>query len=261
MKKLNEVVTTPTAFIFSALQSFDVPWKNKNINQYLDFDYLSNHSGQKIIAPITAMLMSTETGKIESDALSMLANIVFAKYGMRWSKLYSTMQFEYNPIENYNMVETMDDDETVTEYNSTLERTDDLTHEFTYGKTETTTDEQEITTTDDTTNENQIMGFNSDDYVGKEKNIIDGSVTETHSGDITRVNSGTDSENNTGTQTSAHTGNDTQTRNYELRRSGNIGVTTSQQMIEQERKLWEWDFFNQIIYPDLDKVLTIFAYE
>ena len=52
----------------------------------------------------------------------------------------------------------------------------------------------------------------------------------------------------------------TQTR--ELTRSGNIGVTTSQQMIASERELWQWNYFN-VVFHDIDSVLClpIYSYE
>ena len=44
-----------------------------------------------------------------------------------------------------------------------------------------------------------------------------------------------------------------------LTRSGNIGVTTSQQMIQSERDLWQWNFFESV-FTDLDYVLTLQIY-
>lgn len=45
-----------------------------------------------------------------------------------------------------------------------------------------------------------------------------------------------------------------------LTRSGNIGVTTSQQMIQAERDLWVWNFFYQVVFKDVDRSLTISTY-
>ena len=53
---------------------------------------------------------------------------------------------------------------------------------------------------------------------------------------------------------------DKTTYNSTLKRSGNIGVTTSQQMIESERELWLWNFFRDIVFPDVAKALTISLY-
>ena len=45
----------------------------------------------------------------------------------------------------------------------------------------------------------------------------------------------------------------------EVNRSGNIGVTTSQQMLESEIKLREWNFFKQMM-KDVDSVLCLQLY-
>ena len=45
-----------------------------------------------------------------------------------------------------------------------------------------------------------------------------------------------------------------------LTRSGNVGVTTSAEMIEENIKLWIWKFFDSV-FKDIDRVLTIGVYE
>ena len=90
-----------------------------------------------------------------------------------------------------------------------------------------------------------MWGFNSTDSVNSDKQIgdtrrnIDGSVNATHK--------------NTDTETKDITSDRT------LKRSGNIGVTTSQQMIESERKLWLWNFFESV-FSDIDKILVLKIY-
>lgn len=44
-----------------------------------------------------------------------------------------------------------------------------------------------------------------------------------------------------------------------LTRKGNIGVTTSQQMLQSERALWIWSFFSQV-FQDIDQVITLPIY-
>ena len=45
-----------------------------------------------------------------------------------------------------------------------------------------------------------------------------------------------------------------------LERHGNIGVTTSQQMLQSEHELWLWNFFFDVVFPDLDKILCLYVY-
>lgn len=72
--------------------------------------------------------------------------------------------------------------------------------------------------------------------------------------------SGGETETTSGQQTVTDTGQDTKTRNYLLTRAGNIGVTTSQQMLQSERDLWRWSYFLDVVFPDLDRILTLRTY-
>lgn len=85
-----------------------------------------------------------------------------------------------------------------------------------------------------------------------------GTDTMTHTGTDTMSYNTTDAD--TGTQTHLESGTNTDTRNYMLTRSGNIGVTTSQQMIQSERDLWMWNYFTDVVFPDVAKVLTLRIY-
>ena len=358
--------------IFTALNSREVPWANVFPALSLDLDYYGNFSGNKIISGLVENILPSD-GVLTAEEIIILCDVIMGLYSLKWGKLWETMQLDYNPIENYSMVEQMINDATVKDYGKTstrtdnltsertdnlsrqrtdnlthertdnlekertdnlsTQRTDNLTHErtdnlekertdnlsaqrtdnLTHGKTGTETETPNTTTQDD----NSVFGFNSDNAVPSDSRSIrntgtnqktyntqetdtgtqtqlntgtqtetnKGTQTETDTGTQTQLNTGTQTETNTGTQTETDTGTqtetdtgtqtnretgtqsfvdggrDTETRNYRLTRSGNIGVTTSQQMIEAERELWRmWNFFRGIVYPDIDRVLTIEIY-
>ncbi len=284
----------------------------------MDIEYFGNISGGKIVSPIIDRIVTGD--EISATEIQKLSNIIISMYYERWQKLLATMSLEYNPIQNYDMVEQMTNDETVHEYGKTVQRTDNLTHAKTGTETETDnlqeqrtdnlqeqrTDnlskavDRSVTETHNTTEtetpnltnntNNKIFGFNSDVGADSDSQIMTstGTTTNAKTGtvgtetDETETNTGTQTTNNTGTQANTKTGTvqmshnvtdkdtgtqntetggtDTDTRNYTLRRSGNIGVTTSQQMIQAERDLWLWDFFHTVVFPDVDKVLTIPIY-
>lgn len=259
-KRINEVFPDwlTGGGIFSALQELDVPWKDENIADSLDLIYHGQHSGGKLISPLIQRVMNGDV--LTSTEINTLATAIFKIRGNSWARLYNTLGYEYNPIENYSMTETMTDDETVIEYGKTHTRTDNLSHTKTGTETDTpnTTDTETPNTTN--TTEDNVFGFNSSEAVPTGGNTVSatGTNTITHTGTDTTTYNTTDSD--TGTQTEADTGNDTHTRNYTLTRSGNIGVTTSQQMIESERSLWLWNFFIDVVYPDVDKYLTLAIY-
>ena len=101
------------------------------------------------------------------------------------------------------------------------------------------------------------------------------SYTETGTDTTDRTNTDTynRSYTETGTDTTDRTNTDTYNRSYtetgtdttsgkssrKLTRTGNIGTNTFQNLINQERDLWKWNFYEQV-FRDVDSVLTIPIY-
>lgn len=216
--------------IFTYLNGFDVPWKNDDIETELDLEYHGNISGEKIISPLVRRVCYGN--ELTAEEKTILARTIYAIHHTNWAKQWETMLFEYDPIENYSMTERMTNDEKVTEYGRTSTRTDDLTD----------TNTPDLTSSVD----NSTHGFNSSDAVPTDES--------------TQHATGTNTNTHTGTQEYEDGGADTETRNYELTRTGNIGTMTSQQMISSERDLWVWNFFERVVFPDVDRVLTIPIY-
>lgn len=274
--------------IFTILNTMGVPWADLNITQELYIDYMCNISGEKIISNLLEKVVDGDT--ITQGELTVIMRLVYSMYGDKWNRLWNALQLEYNPVYNYNMVENMTDDTTEYNHGKTTTRTNDTSYTKEGTDTETTTDYTEETTNDlahtktgtettdpgsSKTENNSVYGFNSADAVpvaGKETTFT-GEDTTTY--DLTDADTGTSTkvvngavtteydteEKNTGTITDVDSGTDTQTRNYELTRVGNIGVTTTQQMLESEISLRQLhDYFRSIVYPDLDRVLTIEIY-
>lgn len=144
---------------------------------------------------------------------------------------------------------------------------------------EETLDTQNQRTLDTTeTTEKTVSAFDSSTYQPSEKVVTenDGTDTMNNTGTDTFTHTGTDTMNNTGTDTTTHTGTDTTTHtgtdtmNYSGtvkdeygegtsadetensktvhagRLHGNIGVTTSQQMLESELQIAEWNLYEHI---------------
>lgn len=260
--------------LFSRLNRLSVPWAADVPSQSLDIEYFLNRSGEKYCSPMVSKLCDGET--LTTGNIDIICNVLVSLYGVNWTKQYATLSAEYNPIENYNMTENMTNDITEIEHghvvtrvldttdertpNVTEERTDDLTH----GKTGTETTTPDLTTTTD----NGITGFNSatDVHTGETQttntgtNEIEYNTADTDSGTVTTTTTGTDTTTQSGSITDTNTGTDTHTHNYELTRSGNIGVTTTQQMLKSEQELWQWNYFNNVVFPDIDRVLTLMIY-
>lgn len=216
--------------------------------------------------------------------LKNLLGVWSAKQIDIWNRLYATTQYEYNPIENYNRYETGSEDGTGrTTHSGTDTTTDTTTHGGTDRRTETITHggsetenttssiEQggQDTTTGTDTKGHWIAGFNStpvgeSDGLVKQTRDQDDATTETEYG---RTEDGT----GTKTTTFGKTENISETMNHgetitkqggithgeqvattnegshELHAHGNIGVTTTQEMIRQQRNIELFNLYDIII--------------
>lgn len=227
----------PDGGIFARINSMypdTFPW----LNQSLDLNYYGNHSGEKETSPIIDKFIEMNAENADPDVLTAdqitnLARIIYSQYNEKWTKQYAVLLAQYNPIENYSMTE---------EEKPNITRTE--TPNIEHNRTTTAKSDYSVTTTTDTNSD--VYGFNSNSPVPQAE--TNGGSTVTTQGDADK-NVTTENERETGTRTQTETGNRT------LTRSGNIGVTTSQQMIQSEIELWEWNFI-ETVFNDVDKVLT-----
>lgn len=90
---------------FLALEAHGAPWYDEQFTgQASNLAWLYfNRSRQK---PITSMV------KESNSAMSAYAEIILQMYGDKWSHIWNLYQLDYNPIENYNMVENGSDTNT-----------------------------------------------------------------------------------------------------------------------------------------------------
>ena len=142
-----------------------------------------------------------------------------------WQRVYDASKLEYNPIENYNRteLEMISDDRTDTHSGSdisTLSGSD--SNQSSYADTENNTG------TD--TQTNKISAYDSNTLVNHDQNDL------THGHSISQFGSGSNSTTYGKTDTFTH--GETIVHDGDISRTnkttGNIGVTTSQQMLEQE---------------------------
>lgn len=196
LKKINQIVdifTDSTSGIFHALkgiatgESFD--WLNNDA--YLDITYYVSHSGEKYASRFYLTML--EHNKTISD----IANIIFNKFSDKWQRIYDAIKMEYNPINNYDMVEN----EKVNSKITSTVGTDNKTYGF-GSTTAAPTDEAASTSTTE--------GDKKDNY-------------------------------------------------RELTRSGNIGVTTSAQLLAGEIEVRK-NIFIDIVMNDIDTMMCLKLY-
>ena len=306
------------------------------------YEYYYGHSGYKRLSPLALRAIIAGRSDIDSDIDSAdfltaldnvgqtLAPVIYKRFGLKWRKLYDALRIQYNPLENYSMLEVRTPDLTdertpdLTD-TKTLDLTDERTADLTNERTADLTDEKTLDLTDERTpdlthnedtddvkgntiNSNatsKIYGYNSttanpstenegsqtttshkvNTDTGTDTTTHTGTDTTTHTGTDTVTDTGTDTDTHTGTDTTTHTGTDTMTETgtdtqthtgtdtvvrtgtettthtgtETLSRAGNIGVTTSQQMLQSEFEVRKIDL-TDIIYNDIDKILCLQSY-
>ena len=95
------------------------------------------------------------------------------------------------------------------------------------------------------------------DVTGTNENTTTRDLTENETGTDTTDKTNTDTYNRSYTETGTDTTAGTSSR--KLTRTGNIGTNTFQNLLQQERNIWMYDFFEQV-FKDVDSVLTIPIY-
>ena len=149
-----------------------------------------------------------------------------------------------------------------------------------------TSDQTKITPGIETTIEGDVYGYNSSAEVPSDKRVesktgfdtqdheLSESTKETytdlkeeHSGSVEVTESGSDGNTRDYEESGEEKhekdyregGTEKVEHEYEFERTGNIGVTTSQQMLQSEIELRQWAWLDQV-YADIDKVIALQTY-
>lgn len=142
-----------------------------------------------------------------------------------WSKLYDTLNLEYNPIDNTDKYEDYTD-------TRATERTTSGETTSTSGGTDSRTENE----TTDGTAMHDVSAENASYYQADSRDTNSNSRENTASGTTSLKSNGTNNEKEKYTDTLKHT----------LHTHGNIGVTTTQQMIEAERESVRYNLVEEI---------------
>lgn len=136
-----------------------------------------------------------------------------------WQKLYDTTVLEYNPIFNYDRTE---------EWSENEQMLDKRTLTGTERETSTDNSSGEIRSSGTVQSELNVSGYNESSYVPREQTIETPDTLTSNTSETDRIVSidKNDTENMDRKRDNIRTG----------RAFGNIGITTTQQMIRQERE-------------------------
>ena len=161
--------------------------------------------------------------------LQQMIGVWSDKWLPTFTKWVSALNIEYNPLENYDRQEDWTDQNYHT--SNTSARRDS-------GNTRTFNNQDKRTIDTTAVSEDEVSAFDSSVYQPSAKNTVDNDGTDTvdYSGTIKdEYGEGTSGSEN-GNSTDTHGG----------RIHGNIGVTTSQQMLQAELDIAKWNLIEHI---------------
>jgi len=156
----------------------------------------------------------------------------FSARAWTFEHLLNIINAEYSPIENTDRY-----DQWTRNVDRALDRTDDTTDAISETNTKNLTNTRETDSQVDTsgTTTGQVSAFNSSEWSNSSKDSSTGQTIGDES--VTEHNTGTDTRTGNNTRRNVADEDEDTTETYTQHLHGNIGVTTNQEMIEQELAL------------------------
>ena len=224
----------------------------------LDIAY-GARSADKFVSTIVNHYIDDDVGVLSDDDLTLLVTACYSMFNDNWTALWKAVITDYEPLENYNRNATITT-KTNEKNTGSLTNQRELTDTGTVDKslTDTGTLSNATTVTSDTAN--NTYGFDSNNAVPASSSTQTNTTnsTETHdlSNGINEVRNLANSENSTETRNLENTNETTHTEIVK----GNIGVTTSQQMLQSEYDLRRLNNFYETVFNDVDSFFTLPIY-
>lgn len=224
--------------------------------------------------PAYCLEQYSEYGYLDEKARKFFSELLEFEFKLKWTKLFDTLQFKYEPLCNYDMKEIEDlTGHNESDHHTSATNSDTLDSNTNSGYTIKRTGEDSSETegsrelTSKKVDKNDVFGWDSAEGAPRSQTSYDDHQEESnHSKTTNKPNlTDTNTANNTlhsednqksSSESNTHGAHDS---NRILTRKGNIGVMTSQNMVEQERALWFWNYFD-VVFNDVNKVLTLSVY-
>lgn len=269
---LNTLFDFNTKGIFGYLDEYDVPWKNVVPSNLLDLDYHTTH-GDKVISKTVSALL--EPNGLSDDNKQKLAHLIYAKNSVKWTKLWETIGL----YDKFNVLDNTSWEETVTHEHEGLDIRD-----LAYGKQKQTFNKgeqnnevnqgQQSLTQGAQTNktgaqknsvENKTSAFNSNSYqpdnsqsqsLGQREDSVGQRIDTVGA----KIDTSKDGARQDVRENDAYADKDTLDTFFKdtvsTTRHGNIGVTTSGQLIDDFRKIVDWTIFDTV-FEDVNAILVL----
>lgn len=236
----------------------------------LCLNYYTSRSAEKTISPVFDRIINLhKEGNLSKSVEQIIGEMIRGKFIEKWERVYSVLVTEqYDALHNKDYTDTKEaNNRDVDTYNSNKNRNGTNTDTVTFDTT--VVDDGKVgtkeTTTRTSSDTNSIYGFNSIEPVGDSNSSED--ITETVVGDAndntthnSRTRTGTETKDYTLGESEAHTGTDTKdiTIDETVKKVGRD--VSAAELIEAELNLRNSTIFFDVVYKDIDSILTLKIY-
>ena len=100
-----EFLTAGPFAVLASITGIELPWAEVITAPELDILYIGEHSGEKIVSPLIDKLLEIDEGEITEAHLKAILGAIYNKNALNWSRLWEAVNTEYDPLENYSMLE------------------------------------------------------------------------------------------------------------------------------------------------------------
>lgn len=210
-------------------------------NTLFDYLHIPNELNKDVlINKIIMECQELETLLPDIEVFKWAINNWSMSYLNNWTKLLNTENLSYNPIENYDRVEEF------TTTDSGSKSSNDNRNISENGSVSTNTESTQVsnyTTDGDNSEINQKVAFNSG-LIDDSKSTI--SISEENNNNSSLNGKSKDIKVNNTIDKNNYNENSNNTNIVKGRAHGNIGVTTTQQMLQQEREVAKFNLYDYI---------------
>ena len=177
----------------------------------------------------------------DPDFLTAAVNIWSRKNYRTFDKWVKALEISYDPLYNYDRTEEYTDTHSG-DFNRSGSSNDSGSNNNT--RTDNLTMTNNLADTNDVTTTHSEKAYNDSNYVGTTQDIVD--QDESHTGTVTNTGTVSDNGKYSSNGTTNENGKDNYTNIHKARLFGNIGVTTSQQMLQSELDIARWNMYEHI---------------
>lgn len=234
-------------FLMLSLAEEDLPdfLDSVDVATLLDRYYYFVRSGDKLLSKIVRSCYDEVHHSLTNDGRKFIAESFWQIFKDQLLRQWENYKVQYNPVQPYDVHEETD---------------------YTHGNTSTIEDDgsitfkkegKEATEITDDNRHNYVYGFDSTS--GENGGVDD--TRSTHSSTAT-IEYGADStvRQDTKTLDTLKTSRDNSTDDLDTHKYGTLGTTSIGELMGKEFETWIWNFYNMVLFPAVDKMLTIPIY-